>query len=815
MNSGKSGIIRGPKLPNSAAVVAGFLILGLAATTCADVIYLKDGFAAHGKVKKEMELIIDPATGQMVPIVKSTSCFLLDDRVRYVVFGPKQVDRTDNDTDIREGHVFYQYPTGQRNRLKLPKEGQLLDPKPFNEKWDRNYPVRTAIGVTGVKQRISILTPYFMRVESLDYDWIVNYQTREFGPQIIVPLLKTFPGPKPAGETDFDRRFKIARFCLQAGWYPEARQELAELNKAFPDEKQRLDQITANLRQLEQQAIWDEANLSATVGRHSRAGQLLKQLNLNDLAGPLQADAANLKSKYDALEAKFQQARRAFAFCYGNYVGPRDELLSAAIPTIIRELNYDTMDRVEAFSTVARQMEQDVRAGKEPKQTFDDALTLAISAWVLGPEAAEASFATASRLWTLRDRLLAYQRTIAGNDRQQLFSAIEQESKLTVSEIARAITLLPPPEEPTTGPAMNNLVQRKTDDAFSQLPPYSYHVMLPPEYHPNRAYPLLIVLPAAGQGTAQAIQPWVEDATRHGYIVACVDWGSTIKKVYEYKTIEHAAAQTCLRDVQRYANVDTDRVFLTGFADGGNMAIDVGLAHPDLFAGVIPINGRPRNYISLNYWRNGQGLPFYIVIGELTGAIRTWDVALYENWAEKGFPSLMVMYRGRASEFFTGEVPNIFDWMDRQRRTLGFPELGKNFGGGPGSQEYVTQRPTDNRFFWITTDSVDPKHTIKDFVTEKGTPAVVQANINGNQVTVKTKGLKQASLWFGRAYDSQTGVRDMIDFTKPVKIQFNSKPVWTNQNRPLEPKLETLLEDYHQRSDRRRLFFAKVDFDKL
>jgi hypothetical protein len=104
---------------------------------------------------------------------------------------------------------------------------------------------------------------------------------------------------------------------------------------------------------------------------------------------------------------------------------------------------------------------------------------------------------------------------------------------------------------------------------------------------------------------------------------------------------------------------------------------------------------------------------------------------------------------------------------------------------------------------------------MKDPLVDKGTPAGLKATINGNQVNVNTRGLKHISLWFGRAYDAQTGVRDMIDFTKPIKIQINGRINWTNNNKPLEPKLETLLDDYYRRADRRRLFFARVDFDKL
>lgn len=801
------------------SLIRGFSIFALAClagSTWAAVIYLKDGFAAHGKVRREMELIVDQATGQLIPIVKASNCFLLDDRVRYVVFGPKQVDRTDEQLDIREGHVVFTMPLNQRNRVKIPAQAQLLEPKPFDAKWERVYPAKTlfngSLVTISIKQRITTLTPYSMRLESLDYDWTVNYQTKEFGPGIVLPLLKTHPEltAKPGETVDFEKRNKVFRFCTQAGWLSEARSELNELKKEYPNEKEKLGLAETTLKQLEQQALWEEAELSYKVGRHVLAEQALKRLKLSELPAALQGDAANLKTRYETMQAKLADTRNAFTLCYGNVVGPPEERFGKAISEIYRNLNYDTMDRLDAFSAIGRQMHQDIKAGKAPNLNYEDALALAMTAWVLGPQAAEASVAAADRLWTLRERLLEYQRCVDGVTRKQLQSAIEQDSQLSVSEIARAITLLPPAEEPPSGPMPTPILQQRTNNPFSGMPAYSYHLQLPPEYHPNRTYPLLIVLPAAGQSTVDAIAPWTAEATQHGYILACVDWGASIKTKYEYTQIEHVAVQECLQDVKRFLNVDSDRVFLTGFAEGGNMAFDVGLSHPDLFAGVIPINGRTRNYSHLWYWRNAQALPFYIVIGELTGKIREWDVQIYENWASKGYPSLMVMYRGRPTDFFTAEVPTIFEWMDRKRRALGFPEFGHS------GEEYQTLRASDNRHYWMTFNQIDPNFTIKDFEKDKGNVAgSIYATVNGNQINVTTRGLKQISLWFGRAYDPQTGVRDMIDFTKPVKIQINNRINWTNQNKPIEPKLETLLEDYHQRGDRRRLFFARVDFDKV
>ena len=49
-----------------------------------------------------------------------------------------------------------------------------------------------------------------------------------------------------------------------------------------------------------------------------------------------------------------------------------------------------------------------------------------------------------------------------------------------------------------------------------------------------------------------------------------------------------------LRDAMRRFSIDSDRVFLSGHSIGGDAAWDIGLAHPDLWAGVIPIVVRSR-----------------------------------------------------------------------------------------------------------------------------------------------------------------------------------------------------------------------------
>ena len=146
-------------------------------------------------------------------------------------------------------------------------------------------------------------------------------------------------------------------------------------------------------------------------------------------------------------------------------------------------------------------------------------------------------------------------------------------------------------------------------------PPVRYLVQLPPEYDPYRRYPAIVTLHGAGTTAMQQIDWWAGDrakaacapgqATRHGYIVIAPDWTAEHQKQYGYSAREHAAVLDCLRDACRRFSIDTDRVFLSGHSMGGDAAWDIGLAHPDLWAGVIPIVAQADRYCAL-YWENAK-----------------------------------------------------------------------------------------------------------------------------------------------------------------------------------------------------------------
>jgi hypothetical protein len=49
----------------------------------------------------------------------------------------------------------------------------------------------------------------------------------------------------------------------------------------------------------------------------------------------------------------------------------------------------------------------------------------------------------------------------------------------------------------------------------------------------------------------------------------------------------------------------------------------------------------------------------------------------------------------------------------------------------------------------------------------------------------------------------------MMDITKPLAINVNGSP--RGGMRPIQPSVETLLEELYQTGDRQRLYVAKVD----
>src|SRR5262249_52311300 len=143
-----------------------------------------------------------------------------------------------------------------------------------------------------------------------------------------------------------------------------------------------------------------------------------------------------------------------------------------------------------------------------------------------------------------------------------------------------------------------------------------YLVKLPPEYHHGRAYPVIVALPHKDMSAGQLIGALTYEADRNGYIVVSPDWSGDFGKGWQWRGEDHVYVTAAVRDAVRLFCVDNDRVFLFGAFEGANMAMDVGMSHPDLFAGVLAMGPIPKwKNLFAEYWRNAQKLPFFVITG--------------------------------------------------------------------------------------------------------------------------------------------------------------------------------------------------------
>jgi len=280
--------------------------------------------------------------------------------------------------------------------------------------------------------------------------------------------------------------------------------------------------------------------------------------------------------------------------------------------------------------------------------------------------------------------------------------------------------------------------------------------------------------------------------TRHGYIVIAIDWAKSDQSMYEYSAREHAAVLGCLRDASRRFAIDSDRVFLSGHSIGGDAAWDIALAHPDLWAGVIPIVAQSDRYCAL-YSDNAEQLAWYFVGGELDGNKATKNSRDLDRYLKNPDCDVMVVeFMGRGHENFFDEIQNLFDWMGHHER---------NFH--PKQFQVAAARPWDNFFWWIEVQQFPEKTLIEpaSWPPKRGfRPAQIKGNaLSNNSLSIMT-GMDKLTLWLSP---------EVVDFDQPIRIRINGTPI--NNLGSIEPSLEVLLEDVRTRADRLHPFWAKVE----
>jgi len=756
------------------------LWIALASTaTFAENVVLKNGIVYRGTVDQDNTIVF------------------IDDGLRRIVIRDSKIARKEPDTTFNNGEVFkLSQPIVQHSGV-MPKEAFAIKTTPWNDRGRRHFEYRSARSSRPIamEQAIYELGPHRARFRGVDGFWQDGrLSTQQIPREVVLGLLAKVE------QTNLNERRRVASFLIQAEWYREAKQELDSLLRDFPDDAD-LRSTISNARtvvaQLEASQLKADLDVRRRAQQYREVANRLKTFPSQDVAADTLVEVREQLSKDEAQAKADQSLAKEFREL-------ADRLSEAAKKSWKKPVNEILLALAEAPDAVRDRFVAWQKEKDNPETKDEARFALAVSGYVVGADVAVTNLEMAANLWTLRDQLRDY---LVSTDSETRAAAREQLQSLPLTEgpgqsaatvridtLTRLVLRMPPPLHPDKGVKPGEPIIHRVHDDENETPT-EYTVLLPPEYHPLRIYPAVVALHDGG-GPSAAINWWSTEASRRGYIVIAPEYRLPDQgEDYTYTTSEHAAVELALRDARRRYSVDGDRVYLGGQLRGGDMAWDFGLAHPDLFAGVAVISGRPFKY-PFRYLSHADLVPLYVALGDLAPAgpeivfqtvlkpliARTYDVTYVE-------------YYRRGLEDLPEEAHAVFDWMDHHRREP-FP---KKF-------EVVTARESDNRFYGVVAHELNQGRTMAPEAVEPFgknlNPATIKLTSSklSNLISVQTSGIKHLDVWVSPK---------LIDFQRKIEVRINrdrfTKPVG-------ELNLEPFLEDLRLRGDRQQIFWLKASW---
>lgn len=778
-------------------VSAMAILLASALVIFADMVVLKDGFILQGVVKRESVTEFDATSKE--PIVIPKGFFMVDDGARRIYFNPNMVRVVEKMEAPQEERWVHQKSIYLPNAKGPPPFFSEVEATEWDAKWERTFKYRSPFGVVGVFQHMSSLTPYAARVDATSkYLWSCMYLTQELGPETCIRLIRSHPDfqnlSKKKPEESANLRFRLVDFLAQAGWFAESEKEARDIMKDFPEQKDRSEKAIETINLLRGRERIEKVKRIVAAQRFQEARKILDDFPSDEAKDKVLNELQAMQSKLDRSKQDFTRVQRLLPYLQESLVKKQQLVLAQATESILRSVHEGNLDRLEPFLNQAGNAES-----LSPDKDHGSLAALAISGWLLGSASADGNSTNAVRLWNTKLMVDAFFQEDSIASRKKILSTfLEKNPTSRLDEVSQILAQsLPSGSNAKNAMIFDRAIVRGRNKGLG------YSVRVPKDFNPNRAYPLLIVFPKTGEKASIAMMNWENTADENGFIMAGFDWDQK-NVVYGFTEKEHLEFLDMLRDLRLAYPVDSDRVFLFGYEQGGLVAFDMGISHPDQFAGVIPMSASPELFIE-KYWRNAQYLPFYVVSGDRAGDANAKNRQLFTNWMPRGYPSMWTQYKGRGLEFFKAEVPMISDWMRLKTRSFPIHQLGSDGGGTVLGNEFQSSRVSDNQFYWMGSDSIaESRINYANNWKPNLSPASFTARVDPaiNQITVRTHGMKDFYFLFGKNSKGES----QIDFEKNVTIQANLISKWTGK---IQPSLDTMLETALETGDRKNQVFVK------
>ena len=649
----------------------------------------------------------------------------------------------------------------------------------FDEFGHRRLTIAAQDGPKNIYQAITEVSPDHVMVESTNCDWKLGLPLKSIPVTTLDLMLK-----KQIKKEDDVDRFALVKFYTMAEYYQQAFDELDGIVRDFPDRKEMVEKYREDLMNYFGVVVLRRLSHRKQAGQHRLAESFARKLETQPLTGTVSQQVKVYVQTYEKSRQTIEQVKLLLSDWQAKLNDPaREELLQPLRSEINEQLDFETLPRLDAFLKA------------ETDKEFDPAqrLGLAYSGWVLGAANAIPDLEQTLRVWDARhaviDYLQSHDAAVRSDSMDRLRSLEGISPKIVLSLIPQLSPLL---DGSDIEPGISHRVEAEGTN------PIAYSVVLPAEYSPHHTYPMIIALRARNRSTEETVHAWAGDAgqpdfgNQRGYIVIAPEYADRNQGEHTYGAPVHAYVLDCLVDARKRFSVDSDRVFLTGHGMGADAAFDIGMAHPDEFAGVLPIGGNAVNYCTFS-WQNGSHTAWYVV-GKGYDSKENRDNksnSVFDGMFIRGakFDFMLVEHLGRNGENLYDDFSKLFDWMDNHVR----PSQPKEF-------EIRSLRRTDNRFFWLTANGLPRDYVlpVPAGVAQKIVPMEIEARVTpGN--TVHLKGIA----------DSYTLrlTPELVDFDKRLMIRVGGQVKFNNF---VKPDVSAPLNELQRRGDRKRLPLAEI-----
>jgi pimeloyl-ACP methyl ester carboxylesterase len=742
-------------------------------------ITLKNGLVITGKAKRLQALTVDSVRQRQNEALSLP--FIMIENGYQRIFVPRQeVAKLDERDDLGRLETFTlrQRKTGARMAA-----GQVIETSPFNEHGQRTHKLQTPHGPREIVVGVTKMNPRYIAITGLTDQWDYGVATNSVPAAQLDLMIRNATDHKNP-----DHRFAIARFYLQAGFYEESGKELESIAKDFPELAPRVEDARKELQNYEHRLVIQELNRRKAAGQHELAHAFAQAVPQNEASATVLHDVHELLHDYDTAHERIAKVRLLLAELQAKL---EPAMVTAVMPlrsVVDDQLSIEALDRLQAFFNLI----DDTTLKPSEK------LALAYSGWVVGSASAVTDLGLAVRMWKAQHAILEYLRTENPQDRKDQIADIRKIDGITPDVVLKLIRCLPPVihtvEMQPMVPATLQVAGRDTENRPS------YGALAPPEYDWRHSHPLIVALHPAEHSVRAELEWWGGNAEKpglaqkRGYIVIAPEYAESEQHAYTYSVTAHDAVLRAIVDARKRFNVDSDRIYLVGHGMGGDAAFDIGMSHPDMFAGVVPING-VCDGVCKWYWQNAAHTQWYVVAGEFDG--RDTFVAnstTVSRMMRQGMDVVLVEFVQRGYESYREEAPRIFDWMDAMRRQK-----------PPREFRMSVLRPSESRFYWVRADGLPQSILEPTFLAGPSqghvNAMILRAKITPGNTIYLMSSAKSHSVWLSP---------DLINFAQRVSIHLRATQKFHGM---VLPSIEAILEDYSLRADRQTLYTARIDLN--